>query len=247
MGRLPSQAHPLHAARAVLEEMLWSSRCVVCDVPGPPLCGSCRRSLAYIDRWQACPACGAPFGRIICTECNTFTLQRRNTDALPYGQCASAVVHDDISRRIVTSYKDGGERSLAPLIAQITAQALSPALAGHGTALTFVPASAQAQRRRGFDHMQEIAAHLSRMTGMPLVFLFERPHGRDQRGLDRQQRLANMQRQMHVRRTYASTPPPNILIFDDVCTTGATLFAASAAARAAGCRQVSCVTFTRVC
>jgi predicted amidophosphoribosyltransferase len=245
--RLSDPAHPVHAARTVLEEMIWSSRCVVCDMPGSPLCSSCQRNLAYIDHWQACPVCGAPFGRIICTECNTFTLHRRDTDVLPYGRCTSAVAHDDISRCIVTAYKDGGERSLAPVIARITADSLSPALAEHGTVLTFVPASAKARRRRGFDHTQEIATHLARITGMPLVCLFERPHGRDQRGLNRQQRMANMQRQMYVRRAYGETPPRSVLIFDDVCTTGATLFAASAEARAAGCSDVSCATFTRVC
>lgn len=236
----------LRSTRDILEEAVWSTRCAVCDAPGPVLCKTCRRNLAYIDRWQACPRCGAPFGRIICTECNTFTLRNRNVDALPYGRCTSAVVHDDISRRIVTAYKDGGERRLAAEIAQITAASLSPLPADGGMTLTFVPASAKARQRRGFDHTQEVAENVSRITGMPCVSLFDRPHGRDQRGLTRKQRMANMRAQMRVRDGLRE-PPQNVLIFDDVYTTGATLLAASTAAREAGCNRVACITFTRVC
>lgn len=246
-ARPPNQNRLLRSARDILEETIWSSRCAVCDAPGSVLCDSCKRNLAYIDRWQACPRCGAAFGRIICTECNTFTLQRRNVDTLPYGRCTSAVVHDGISRRIVTAYKDGGDRRLATEIARITASSLSPLLADKGTTLTFVPASARARRRRGFDHAQEVAELVSRMTGMPYTPLFDRPRGRDQRGLTREQRMANMRAQMHVQSDRIKRPPQSVLIFDDVYTTGATLLAASAAARDAGCSQIACVTFTRVC
>ncbi|RNM38979.1 ComF family protein, partial [Eggerthella sinensis] len=43
-----------------------------------------------------------------------------------------------------------------------------------------------------------------------------------------------------------ATAPPSALIVDDVYTTGATLFAASDAVRAAGARTVRCLTFARV-
>ena len=65
----------LQAAGSCAAELLWPTYCAACGAPGSVLCGQCRRSLAYIDWWRACPRCGAPFGRIQCTECNAVMLQ----------------------------------------------------------------------------------------------------------------------------------------------------------------------------
>lgn len=42
-----------------------------------------------------------------------------------------------------------------------------------------------------------------------------------------------------------ASAPESILLIDDVCTTGATLFAACDAIREAGGRNVHCLTFAR--
>lgn len=240
-------AESLRAARSILEEMVWTTRCVICDRPGQLLCGSCRMKLPYIDRWQACPRCGAPGGRLICTECNRFALRERGLERLPYRQCTSVLSHDDTSRRIVTAYKDSGEQRLAGVIAAFCADAVSPSTGDGGRAVTYIPSSKKALTRRGFDHARLTAAELSARLGMPLIDAFARPHTRDQRELDRKERQQNMRSSLKLRPGLDEDGlPERILLYDDVYTTGATLCAASEALRRAGCEDVACITFTRV-
>lgn len=241
-----SRNSPLGQAGTILQELIWSTRCAVCDTPDHLLCAACAEALPFIDLWQACPRCGAPYGRLICTECNHRMLKARNRRTLPYARCTSAVAHNDKVRRIVTIFKDGGERRLAPLIAGFAAATLSPAIAQTQTVLTFIPASRQAYRRRGFDHTEETALCLAEILQLPLARIFERPQGRDQRGLSRTERQANMTGQLKIRPSWIDRLPQRILIYDDVYTTGATLFAASDALHAGGCPAISCVTFSRV-
>ncbi len=58
-----------------IAEAVWPTRCVICDTPGALLCRACELSLPYLDQLLACPACGAPWGRSICCECNQQTLR----------------------------------------------------------------------------------------------------------------------------------------------------------------------------
>lgn len=231
-----------NAAREVALETLWPTRCAVCDAPGEQvLCERCRRELAFIDSCTACPVCGAPFGRLQCTQCNDVMLASMGLDALPVDAMVHAAVLNEAARRIVTIYKDGDERRLVEAMAEILARYVSPDRAREGYALTYIPATAASLRRRGFDHGREIAQALSRRTGLPCLGLFARPDARDQRKLGRRERIANMAERLIV--APGTEVPPAVLVVDDVCTTGATLFAAAAALRRAGARQVQALTF----
>lgn len=233
-----------HTATEAIAEALWPTRCAVCDAPGEVLCDACRRSLPYLDWWRACPVCGAPYGRVQCTECNRTMLAESGYARPPFASCASAVVYAEGAPRIVRAYKDHGERRLAADIARIMLPTLHPAWRAEAQALAAVPTTAKARRHRGFDHMAEIANELSSLTGIPLVHPFARPRSFDQRGLGRAERMANLAGRIQT--TPEASIPSSILLIDDVYTTGATLFSASEALAAAGAKRVRCLTFARV-
>lgn len=118
-------------AKEALFETLWPTRCCVCDLPGAVLCERCERALSRLDRWRACPRCGAPYGRIQCTECNERTLSALGLERYPFASCSSAVLLDDAARRIVLAWKDGGERRLAAVMADAIARTLPPSWSAH--------------------------------------------------------------------------------------------------------------------
>lgn len=113
-------------AREAVLETLWPTRCCVCDAPGAVLCAQCRRALRYLDLWQACPRCGAPFGRLQCTECNEVALRQVGRERFPFDSCRHAVLLDDAARRAVVTWKDGGELRLGAELAGMMALALPP-------------------------------------------------------------------------------------------------------------------------
>lgn len=227
---------------AVLET-LWPTRCAVCDEPGSLLCDTCRLQLPYLDWWRACPRCGAPFGSVQCCTCTPVMLARWERTVPPFAGCASAVMLDAATGRIVTLCKDAGERRLAHTMANIMANVVPPAWACEVQAVSFVPASEKAVRRRGFDHAELLAASLANQLGKPCVPLLDRPASNDQRALGRSQRFQNTEGRFRPLPRAAGFG--SVLLVDDVYTTGATLFAACDALAATGVTTRYCATFAR--
>ena len=233
-----------HAASEALAETLWPTRCAVCDEPGEVLCEICRRNLPYVDWWRACPRCGAPLGRVQCTECNEVMMAARGRTEPPFAGCASATVFDDDSGRVVRTWKDAGERRLGDVMADVMAPVVPPAWRRRCCAVVPIPATSHAVRRRGFDHGLELACAVACRLELPAVEILSRPRSLDQRKLSGSERLANMEGRF--RALPGADAPRTVLLVDDVYTTGSTLYAATDALRAAGTHEVYCLTFARV-
>lgn len=227
-------------------EVIWATRCIICDRPGKVLCDRCRLQLPYIDPWLACPRCGSPHGLRQCVDCNTFSLGEVGRNSVPFERCISVIEHRGLARNIITGYKDAGERRLSADIAHMVSDALPHSWKSANTVLTFVPADRLARRRRGFDHMALVAEELARQTGLPCARLLQKLPVADQRGLTRRERFANMGGSIRAAAQATASAGKRVLLIDDVFTTGATLFAACDALHAAGIRQVQCATFARV-
>lgn len=246
-----ANTHPARIARAygsaaasTIAELIWPTRCAVCGEHGSLICDTCLRELPYLDLWRACPRCGAAFGRVQCTECNPVTMLATGRDRLPFERLVSALRLTKASRMIVTAYKDAGERRLAGEMARIMAEYVSPEERAEAQGIVFVPATAAARRRRGFDHAELLANELAHAIGIPAIPLLDRPRALDQRALSRRERIANMARTMTT--TPGASAPETVILIDDVCTTGATLSSACDALAQAGARRIRCLTFARV-
>ncbi len=239
--------------------------CPLCGAPfGELVCTECRGEATAVDRCLAAavfegpparivraykdggePLCGAPFGELVCTECRG--------EATAVDRCLAAAVFEGPPARIVRAYKDGGERRLAVEIAQLMVGAARDAersapdryagLLSDADALVFVPVTAEAYRRRGFDHMEAVAREASRACGAPVVDALLKHGSADQREFSREERLASSR---DVYEVVEDVRGARLLLLDDVITTGATVGAAAAALKRAGARRVDALAFARV-
>lgn len=234
-------AHAAAFAKEAALETLWPTRCAICDAPGHLICPACLRALPYLDANRACPVCGAPFGQHQCTECNAAMLKTASREALPVDGMAHVLLADDAARRIVTTYKDANEQRLAADIAILMARCVPPEW--RDAHVVHIPATEDAVRRRGFDHADMLADELANAAGMERGHLFLRPENADQRAFDRRGRMRNMSGRFHLK---VERVPEEALLVDDICTTGATLFAAADCLRAAGAHAVYALTFAKV-
>lgn len=207
------------------------------------MCEHCRKQLPYINYWQACKRCGAPYGKTQCTECNTTVLAALGRTKLAYDGCLACVSYNNDSARIVKAWKDHGERRLKDTMALQMAQIIPSSWLVQTPVITPIPARTSACRTRGFDHMSELCTSISSITGLEVIEPFERPKTRDQRKLGRHERQANMGGKFVLKRN--ARIPPTALIIDDVQTTGATLNAAADALKGAGCKKVYALTYAR--
>ena len=239
----------LQIAGEGIAELLWPTRCVLCDVPGTLLCDECRLEIPYIDPLRACSYCGQAHGRYACIDCNSFMVEHRELSTpSPLDRIASVFAFIDPCRKLVTTYKDRKEIRLAGVLAELIAAYINPSWITPGqTALVVIPARKQAIRERGFDHMQQIGEHLAQFTGLPLLDALAPQERTDQRGLSAAHRQKNMRNSFILKPQPASTAlPATIILVDDVLTTGATLTAAATVLKEAGARQVFALTLGRI-
>lgn len=246
-----------HLLKDALAELLSPTRCASCERPGSLLCGECKSAMVHIDPLQACTRCGAPYGRMLCTECagESTCENAQGVENRPFDRCLAAAVFDGPPARMIRAYKDGGERRLASVIADLmyeaalTAEREAPdryeGILSRADAFTFVPVTAAAYRRRGFDHMELVAQALAERAAIPCCDVLTKRGRADQRDLARDQRLA----QSHG--VYTVIAPEQVsgarlLLIDDVITTGATMKAAASALVKAGAAHVDVLALARV-
>jgi ComF family protein len=163
---------------------------------------------------------------LVCTEC--WDHEHVFDAAIALGEFAPPL------SRVVALHKDGPETRLARVLGDLLAEEIASAWAGWADVVTFVPATQAALKRRGFDHARAIAEVVASRLEVPLADVLERGRARDQRLLGRQDRAANVAGTF----TASACDAENVLLVDDVLTTGATLDAAASALLAAGARTV---------
>ena len=234
------------AAAGELADLLWPTRCVSCDQPGELVCDECRAALGWIEQRLACPACGAPYGFLTCTECAGTWAPRATVAALDFHGTAA---------RMVTCLKDAHELRLAPVVAAAMLTALeeasawdapdgAPRFSPHETdGICFVPATSAAYARRGFDHMELVSRELATCSGLPVADVLVRPEARDQRELGREERAANL---LGTIRVCDDVLGARLLLLDDVATTGASINEAARALLARGAASVTACVLARV-
>ena len=236
----------LGAAGESVAEALWPTRCVGCDQPGELLCEVCRASLPWVEQRLACPACGAPFGFLTCMECDGSWLPRSTIAALGFNGAPA---------RMVTCLKDSHELRLAPVMAAAMVTALGEASAWPAAdgrprfdasatdGVCFVPATAAAYVRRGFDHMELVGRELCAQAGLPLADVLVRGRAREQRSLGREERGENLTGTIAATEDLSGA---KLLLLDDVATTGASLNEAARALLARGAASVTACVLARV-
>lgn len=227
-----------------LLEFVAPTRCIVCDRPGEVLCQDCIEQIECIDPKTNCLACGAPFGRVVCSECYDMEFK---TDI-----CLVATVFEEPIPRIIKGYKDLYERRLGDIIADMLVDTFEYALfcdkeeyeALVHDVVVYVPDTARAFRRRGFDHMEYVARRFCERTHMLLLDALVKHKAQDQRLLSREERLdAKTYAQYEVVQDVSGK---SILLLDDVVTTGATMNKAAFALKRAGAVRVDVLALARV-
>ena len=230
-------------------DLVFPARCPVCEAAlgagrRDPLCGACWTAVERIHA-PVCDTCGLPFPTFV---------PRVAVSAERCGPCAAAPPAFDWARaggvyagplreavqRLKFSRKPSLARPLAALVLEQWAARL-PVV----DAVLPVPLARARERERGFNQAALLAERIARALGARLEprWLARARDTAPQTDLDVAQRRANVRGAFVASSSVAGL---DVVVVDDVLTTGATASECARALRAAGAGHVGVLTVARV-
>lgn len=214
----------------------------------PSLCHICRRwpsiSLcepcitAFAQPVPRCPTCALHLQRLPCSNC-------QHTPS-PLHQCVAAVSYDFPWSQCIARFKFQADSGLAKALAELMRHApwVEPALEAAHCVIP-IPLSPARLRERGFNQALELARHLAPHKTAATV-LQRQDLGAHQVGAKRIERIAQAAHAFWVNPTHLTALcGQHVVLVDDVMTTGATLYAAARALKAAGAAKVTGLVLAR--
>jgi ComF family protein len=201
---------------------IWGT---VLDLVFPPRCASC----GQVDvNW--CDVCWQSLA--------DYPIMPRQAQAFDQLSVTATGNHAGILQRAVQALKYDGVTEIAGLLAD----RLTGLVPHTVDVIVPVPMHPERQQTRGYNQADLLAVALGDAVGLPVGGWLERTRNtRPQVGLGRQDRLRNVQDAFHVHETINGA---QVLLVDDVFTTGATLVGCARALRSAHVGGVTALTIT---
>lgn len=203
----------------------------ILDLLYPPKCVLCGRLLEK-DETDLCRRC-----RIEAPECS------RVKKTIPHvATCAAVWYYEDMVRESLLRYKFQNARSYADVYGRFVAMKLAQLMEGQAFMLTWVPISAKRRRKRGYDQVELLAQAVSRELNIPAVQTLKKIRDNPPQSSI----TGEAQRRANVLGVYAPVKREQfygkqLVLLDDIVTTGATISEASRVLLTYGAKEVHCV------
>ena len=201
-----------------LTEILFPLRCFGCRALGPNICSTC--SLLWNPR-----------------------LYRSTFESL---QVYSAVLYSPIAKRIILSAKENGIKAADDLIIDALSHSLHLLLRDFEMGILVpAPSRKSSNRKRGRDFLSDITHALARNESLECAdLLIHTRRVKDQSELNAHQRSTNIYQALAIDRNKlpALGVGTDVILVDDLITTGATLLEARRALEVRGIRVIAAIT-----
>ncbi len=195
-------------------------------------------AMPYINKCELC-AIEKSVADTLCDDC------ARTLDGSEFGETTakhlsafSLYNYDGAAGHIVRGYKYNGKRYLNNFMANKMAAAVPK----ETDAICYVPLHKNRLRARGFDQAKLLATGIAKITGIPLADIIKRTKNtKTQTKLNLQQRSDNMKGAFVATGTLSG----NVVLVDDVLTSGTTAAECADVLISAGAGNVFVLTFAR--
>jgi competence protein ComFC len=225
----------------------------------PEVCQVCAEERATLEEGYVGPGCRSQVKRICPPFCERCGLPYEGDIQAPFacGNCQemelhfvwarSAVAAKGLVLDVIHRYKYWRELWFERFLAGLLVETAAPSLRAEGWDLILpVPLHPLKQSEREFNQAERLARYLSRATGIPCAkhVLRRVKVTRTQTALGRPERMANVRSAFALRHAEPARDK-NVVLVDDVLTTGATTSACARLLLQAGARQVCVWTVAR--
>ena len=235
---------------AAILDLIYPRYCLVCNsslnhTDRRALCSECTNKVTFINQDTSCPRCGLDLGPYVqpdtlCQECHAHP--PRFTKAI------AVAGYDGVIREAIHKFKYAKERVLLDELSGLLIARWQGVrhLVPQMDAIMPAPLYLGKLKERGFNQSQLLAERLSQSTDIPLEIdnLIKIRPTPDQAGLDSVNRKKNLIDAFEVTNSKA-IDGKNILLIDDVLTTGATASEIARTLKKAGAKGVYVLVLAR--
>lgn len=201
------------------------------------LCVACKNHLVKIER-PICPTCGrAQSNSQLCQDCNRWNERSDSIKILVKNR--SVYTYNELMKDVLARFKFRGDTALAELFQKDVQAAFKHSFCIKDPLLIPIPLSHERLKERGFNQSVIIASLLDKPILQPLVKIHQSKQSKkkknerlDQKGL------------FQIKQTDAIVQR-DIILVDDIYTTGATIYDAARILKDAGAKSVSSFTLIR--
>lgn len=231
-------------------DFLFPKKCLGCDQKGQYFCSSCQGSIRLVEH-PICPVCCRlyPTGQTHC-----FCQTRYTINGL-----VSVFVYQGVVRKAIGKLKYRFQFDLAKELVDLMLDSLArrypefiSGLADRGSFLVVaVPLHQWRQDWRGFNQSALLAKILAKKLDLPFCedLLVRKHHTPPQTGLKKEARQKNVEKAFEVNEKYKTNRVnktyKQVVAFDDVWTTGATMRTCANLLKRAGFEKVWGLTLAR--
>ena len=198
---------------------------------GEHLCEDCKINLLDISADAACPFCGIEKPDCDCAYSVYY-----------FNGAAACFYNEGTAKSIVYKYKLGRKEYYAEFLANYM---IGDVAAKFGNIrfdyITSVPSSFKSLAKRGFDQTKLLAKHIGKSINVPVKcgVLGCRPFVTPQHESNYKERFKNVKGKYYIKKHIKAE---NVLLVDDIKTTGATLDACARELLYSGAKHVYCLT-----
>lgn len=225
-----------------VENFLFKAHsCMFCDCECADddfrICFRCKKNLDFIgDRY--CLKCGAKLSDDyeFCIECKSKQHE--------FDKARSVLVYNEKSSPAILKFKYGGRKAFALPLARILAKRFET-VDIIADVVTFVPMPKEREKERGYNQSFELCKEFSSLTGILMIDALERVKNVERQAtLGRAERIKNMQGSFNAKNKQ-EFKNKDVLLIDDVVTTGATASECAKTLLNAGAKSVSVLSIAK--
>ena len=222
----------------------------------PPHCAACRELVDWhekniglcescmlewqIEKHENCAICG----EAVCNcHCMPQALQQAKCKAFYKLTYYHPRIRKKVQNRLIYTIKENAVRNsfefpakeLLPMVEKIVSE--NP---DGEYLISYLPRSREAKRKYDVDQAEQLACALSKLSGISLVRVLERIGGVQQKELGAQERMKNARNSYRLREG-TEIKGKQIILVDDIVTTGAGMAVGTKLCRKAGALAVYCM------
>lgn len=220
--------------------MIYPKKCPICHkILGDPekwICSECVSALIFVGKYY-CMKCGKPVkeGEMYCEQCTSRKMS--------FTQGRSVLIYNDALKKSIVKFKYENRREYGDFYAWLMCRYAEKQILYWKPDVIFpVPLHKRKQRTRGFNQAEYLARQIGKEFGIPVTetALKKVRDTRSQKKLNAEERRKNLENAFEVCEDVNGL---NILVIDDVYTTGSTMNEIASVLTMKGAKKVFFLTF----